>query len=144
MSIEQRPDSHGVGYEHAFEGALAWLQWLERHPEDQDARKAFSEWRDTSTENREAVARASRTWRALSEVSSHPVVTAWRDQVRQGRTPRRHWAAIAASGLLVAAAGYTLLAYRSDTAAMLGREQAASEEVGVRVASTALGDRAGT
>jgi transmembrane sensor len=104
MNAELRPDVTGVPRRTPFETAISWVSWLEHHPEDVAARTACAAWRKESTEHDEAFKRAERTWRAMGEVSDHPVLAAWRESARTARVSRRPWlvaAALAAVALLV-------------------------------------------
>lgn len=147
MSASKRPDSADLQYQSASEAAIAWLEWLELHPEDAASKAAFETWRDASIEHREAFARARRTWGALGEVANNPVVAAWRDQARNEGTRRPGVrAAIAAGVMLAIGAGSALFMHQRDLRsapdfAPHSDSQVVSEERAVRVASTAVGER---
>lgn len=143
----KRPDMTAAQFESAFEAAIAWLEWLERHPDDSQAAAACERWCNASPEHRGAFERAKRSWRALGEVAEHPVVAAWRDQARNEGTRRtRSWMAIAAGLLVAVAIGFVLLQYRSGehsdfSLARTSESSSVNEEVELRVATTGLGER---
>jgi transmembrane sensor len=108
MNAELRPDVTGFPRSTPLETAISWVSWLGRHPEDVAARTACAAWRKESIEHDEAFKRAERTWRAMGEVSDHPVLAAWRESARTARMSRRPWLAAAALATVALLAGGTL------------------------------------
>ncbi len=144
MSAAKRPDAADAQHASAFEAAIAWVEWLDRHPDDADGKAAFQKWHDASPEHREAFARARRTWGVLGEVADNPVVAAWRDQARKEGTRRpRAWASIAAAVVIAAGAAFAfyLREVPNGSVAREDAPQIVSEERAVRVATTAVGER---